>query len=86
MVRNPISVAKEHIIRELTKQLPMNPLVQSSAVDDGMMPLKLDANTRKDLEEKAFSQGEDSEGVFWRMKFPNLLLRSDEEETVWNDG
>lgn len=56
MARKPIHLAKEHIIRELTKQLPMNPLVQSSAVDDGMMTLKLDASTRKDLEEKAFFQ------------------------------
>lgn len=58
MARKPIPRAKEHIIRQLINQKPV--VMPTSPVDvksETILTLKLDSDTRRKLEEKAFAQG-----------------------------
>lgn len=58
MARKSIPRAKEHIIRQLIAQKPV--LMPQPAVDvtsETILTLKIDSDTRRTLEEKAFSQG-----------------------------
>lgn len=58
MARKSIPRAKEHIIRQLIAQKPV--LMPQPSVDvtsETILKLKLDSDTRRKLEEKAFSQG-----------------------------
>lgn len=58
MARKSIPRAKEHIIRQLIAQKPV--LMPQQSVDvtsETILKLKLDSDTRRKLEEKAFSQG-----------------------------
>lgn len=59
MARKTIPAAKEHIIRELIKQNTV--AAPTSAVqvkEETLITFSLDADTRKALEAKAFSQGQ----------------------------
>lgn len=59
MARKPIPAAKEHIIRELIQQNTV--VAPASAVqvkEETLITFSLDADTRKALEAKAFSQGQ----------------------------
>ena len=57
MAQKPIPAAKEHIIRELIKQLPLTLPSRVQVEEETLITLKLDPDTRKVLEKKAFSQG-----------------------------
>lgn len=62
MAQKSIPKAKEHIIRQLMKETPIvMPQAQpSSAVEvrsETILTLKLDTDTRRRLEDKAFAQG-----------------------------
>ena len=48
---------REHIIRELIKQLPLTLPSRVQVEEETLITLKLDPDTRKVLEKKAFSQG-----------------------------
>lgn len=59
MARKSIPKAKEHIIRQLIAQKPVL-MPQPPAVDvmsETILTLKLDSDSRRKLEDKAFSQG-----------------------------
>ena len=57
MAKKPIPAAKEHIIRELIKQLPLTLPSRVQVEEETLITLKLDPDTRKVLEKKAFAQG-----------------------------
>ena len=57
MAKKPIPAAKEHIIRELIKQLPLTLPSRVQVEEETLITLKLDPDTRKVLEKKTFSQG-----------------------------
>lgn len=57
MAQKPIPAAKEHIIRELIKQLPLTLPSRVHVEEETIIKLTLDSETRKVLEKKAFSQG-----------------------------
>ncbi|MEG1259305.1 MAG: hypothetical protein RSD12_09800 [Akkermansia sp.] len=57
MARKPIPAAKEHIIKELIKQLPLTLPSRVQVAEETLITLKIDPGTRKTLEKKAFSQG-----------------------------
>ena len=57
MAQKPIPAAKQHIIRELIKQLPLTLPSRVQVEEETLITLKLDPDTRKVLEKKAFSQG-----------------------------
>ena len=57
MARKPIPAAKEYIIRELIKKLPLTLPSRVSVEEETRITLKLGPETRKELEKKAFSQG-----------------------------
>ncbi len=57
MARKPIPAAKEHIIREMIKQLPLTLPGRVHVEEETVIRLTLDPDTRKMLEKKAFSQG-----------------------------
>ena len=57
MARKPIPAAKEHIIRELIKQLPLSLPSRVKVQEETLVTLSLDPTTRKALEQKAFRCG-----------------------------
>ncbi|MDO4221783.1 MAG: hypothetical protein Q4C88_06675 [Akkermansia sp.] len=57
MARKPIPAAKEHIIRELIKQLPLSLPSRVKVQEETLVTLSLDSSTRKALEQKAFRCG-----------------------------
>ncbi len=57
MAQKSIPAAKEHIIRGLIKQLPLTPPSRVHVEEETLITLKLDPDTRKVLEKKAFAQG-----------------------------
>ena len=57
MARKPIPAAKEHIIRELIKQMPLMLPSRVKVTEETHVTVTLDPETRKVLEKKAFSQG-----------------------------
>ncbi len=57
MARKVIPAAKEHIIRELMKDLPMALPSRVMVKEETLVTLSLDSATRKLLEKKAFAQG-----------------------------
>ncbi len=57
MARKIIPAAKEHIIRELMKELPLSLPSRVQVSEETRVTLSLDPVTRKMLERKAFAQG-----------------------------
>ena len=57
MARKLIPAAKEHIIRELMKELPLSLPSRVVVTEETRVTLSLDPTTRKQLEKKAFAQG-----------------------------
>lgn len=58
MARKPIPEAKAHIIRTLISAQPLTmPAARVAVKEETLITLALDADTRKALEQKAFSQG-----------------------------
>ena len=57
MARKLIPAAKEHIIRELMKELPLSLPSRVVVTEETRVTLSLDPVTRKLLEKKAFAQG-----------------------------
>lgn len=57
MARKLIPAAKVYIIGELLKQLPMTLPSRLIVEEETLITIKLDTNTRKCLEKKAFAQG-----------------------------
>jgi len=57
MARKLIPVAKEHIIREMMKELPLSLPSRVQVKEETLVTLSLDPSTRKALEKKAFAQG-----------------------------
>ncbi|MEG0025407.1 MAG: hypothetical protein RR553_08230 [Akkermansia sp.] len=57
MARKSIPAAKEHIIQEMIKQLPMTLPSRVRVEEETLITLKLDPETRRFLEKQAFSQG-----------------------------
>lgn len=57
MARKLIPAAKEHIIRELMKELPLSLPSRVVVTEETRVTLSLDPVTRKQLEKKAFAQG-----------------------------
>ena len=57
MAQKIIPAAKEHIIRELIKQLPLTLPSRVQVEEETRITLKLDPDTRKVLEKQAFAQG-----------------------------
>ena len=57
MARKLIPAAKEHIIRELMKELPLSLPSRVVVTEETRVTLSLDPTTRKLLEKKAFAQG-----------------------------
>ena len=57
MARKPIPAAKEHIIRELIKQLPISLPSRVKVQEETLVTLSLAPATRKALEQKAFRCG-----------------------------
>lgn len=58
MARKPIPEAKAHIIRSLIAAKPVTmPAARVAVTEETRITLALDPDTRKALEEKAFSQG-----------------------------
>ena len=57
MARKVIPAAKEHIIRELMKDLPLSLPSRVQVSEETRVTLSLDPSTRASLERKAFSQG-----------------------------
>ena len=55
--RKIIPAAKEHIIRELMKELPLSLPSRVQVSEETRVTLSLDPVTRKMLEKKAFAQG-----------------------------
>ena len=58
MARKPIPEAKAHIIRSLIAAQPLAMPARVAVKEETLITLALDADTRKALEEKAFSQGQ----------------------------
>ena len=57
MARKLIPAAKEHIIREMMKELPLSLPSRVQVKEETLVTLSLDPTTRKQLEKKAFAQG-----------------------------
>lgn len=57
MARKQIPAAKEHIIREMMKELPLSLPSRVQVTEETRVTLSLDPATRKVLEKKAFAQG-----------------------------
>ncbi len=57
MARKVIPAAKEHIIREMMKELPLSLPSRVQVTEETRVTLSLDPATRKVLEKKAFAQG-----------------------------
>lgn len=58
MARKPIPEAKAHIIRSLIAAQPLTmPAARVAVKEETLVTFALDTDTRKALEEKAFSQG-----------------------------
>lgn len=57
MARKIIPAAKEHIIREMMKELPLSLPSRVQVKEETLVTLSLDPATRKVLEKKAFAQG-----------------------------
>ncbi len=57
MARKLIPMAKEHIIREMMKELPLSLPSRVQVKEETLVTLSLDSATRKALEKKAFAQG-----------------------------
>ncbi len=57
MARKIIPAAKVYIIGELIKQIPMTIPSRVVVEEETLLTIKLDPNTRKTLEKKAFSRG-----------------------------
>ena len=57
MARKLIPAAKEHIIREMMKELPLSLPSRVQVKEETLVTLSLDPATRKQLEKKAFAQG-----------------------------
>ncbi len=57
MARKLIPAAKEHIIREMMKELPLSLPSRVQVKEETLVTLSLDPSTRKQLEKKAFAQG-----------------------------
>lgn len=57
MARKVIPAAKEHIIREMMKELPLSLPSRVQVTEETRVTLSLDSATRKVLEKKAFAQG-----------------------------
>ena len=57
MARKVIPAAKEHIIREMMKELPLSLPSRVQVTEETRVTLRLDPATRKVLEKKAFAQG-----------------------------
>lgn len=57
MARKIIPAAKEHIIREMMKELPFSLPSRVQVKEETLVTLSLDHATRKVLEKKAFAQG-----------------------------
>lgn len=57
MARKIIPAAKEHIIREMMKELPFSLPSRVQVKEETLVTLSLDPATRKVLEKKAFAQG-----------------------------
>lgn len=57
MARKIIPAAKEHIIRALMKDVPLQFASQVQVTEETRVTLSLDSETRKMLEKKAFAQG-----------------------------
>ena len=57
MARKQIPAAKEHIIREMMKELPLALPSRVQVTEETRVTLSLDPATRKVLEKKAFAQG-----------------------------
>lgn len=57
MARKVIPAAKEHIIREMMKALPLSLPSRVQVTEETRVTLSLDPATRKVLEKKAFAQG-----------------------------
>ena len=57
MARKLIPAAKEHIIRSLMKEVPLDIPSRVQVREETLITLSLDPATRKKLEKKAFAQG-----------------------------
>lgn len=57
MARKTIPAAKEYIIRELIKQLPLSLPTSVKVQEETLITLNIDADTRRALEKRAFSKG-----------------------------
>ena len=57
MARKVIPAAKEHIIREMMKELPLSLPSRVQVTEETRVTLSLDPATRKVLVKKAFAQG-----------------------------
>ena len=57
MARKLIPAAKEHIIREMMKELPLSLPSRVQVKEETLVTLSLDPTTRKQLEKKAFARG-----------------------------
>ena len=57
MAKKLIPVAKEHIIREMVKELPLVLPGRVQVEEETKITLSLDATTRAALEKRAFAQG-----------------------------
>ena len=57
MARKLIPAAKEHIIRSLMKEVPLDIPSRVQVTEETRVTLSLDPATRKVLEKKAFAQG-----------------------------
>lgn len=79
MARKPIPAAKEHIIRELIKQLPLSLPSRVKVQEETLVTLSLDPATRKALEQKAFRCGK-TLAEFLADEVPRLGADNDKPE------
>lgn len=77
MARKVIPAAKEHIIREMMKELPLSLPSRVQVTEETRVTLSLDPATRKVLEKKAFAQGK-TLAEFLADEVPRLGFTSDE--------